>query len=93
VRVPWKTIPVSEPLLPGEFSAALRQERGQPVYWTALVTTITELTTTAARQLVEQGGVSVNGEAVRGSFGYVKPGDTVRIGDGNEYLIVGPEPQ
>jgi hypothetical protein len=87
VDVPWKTIPVSEPLLPGEFSAALRQQRGQPVYWTALITTIANVSTTAARLLVEQGAVTVNDEPVRGSFGYVKPGDVVRMGDGRDYVI------
>ena len=90
VDVPWKTIPVSEPVLPGEFSAALRAERGQPVAWAFLITTVAGITTTAARLLVEQGAVSVNGQPVSGAFGYIKPGDVVRIGDGRDFVI-GPE--
>ena len=89
VDVPWKTIPVSEPMLPGEFSARLRQERGQPVYWTAMITTIAGISTTAARLLVEQGRVTVNGAPPPGAFGYVKPGDVLRIGDGRVF-VVGP---
>ena len=91
VDVPWKTVPVSEPVLPGEFSAALRAQRGQPIYWTALITTIAGISTTAARLLVEQGAVTVNNEPVRGAFGYIKPGDVVRIGDGRDFVI-GPAP-
>ncbi len=87
VDVPWKTVPVSEPVLPGEFSSDLRAQRGQPIYWTALITTIAGITTTAARLLVEQGGVSVNDTPVSGAFGYIKPGDVVRIGDGRDFLI------
>jgi hypothetical protein len=90
VYVPWKTVPVSEPVLPGEFSAALRAVRGQPVAWAFLITTMAGITTTAARLLLEQGSVTKNGEIVTGAFGYVKPGDLIRIGDGRDYVL-GPE--
>ena len=91
IDVPWKTIPVSEPVLPGEFSARLRQERGQPVNWAFLITTVAGITTTQARSLVQQGTATVNGEPLTGEFGYIKPGDILRIGDDRDFVI-GPAP-
>jgi len=91
IDVPWKTIPVSEPVLPGEFSARLRQERGQPVNWAFLITTAAGITTTKARRLVQDGIATVNGQPLTGEFGYIKPGDILRIGDARDFVI-GPAP-
>ena len=85
--MPWKTIPVSEPVLPGEFSAKLRRERGQPVNWAFLITTAAGITTTQARNLVQDGVATVNSQPLAGEFGYIKPGDVLRIGDERDFVI------
>ncbi len=91
VEVPWKTIPVSEPVLPGEFSAKLRQERGQPVNWAFLLATVAPVTTTKAREFLRAGIATLNGAPISGEFGYVKPADVLRLGDDVDYVI-GPAP-
>jgi alkanesulfonate monooxygenase SsuD/methylene tetrahydromethanopterin reductase-like flavin-dependent oxidoreductase (luciferase family) len=79
IEVPWRVVPVSEPLLPGEFSAELRAQRGRSVYFAALVSVIAGVSTTEARRLVEEGAVSVDGAPATGAFGYLKPGSVVRV--------------
>ena len=52
--MPWKTIPISEPVLPGEESAAKRAEQGLPVYTLALISSVAGISTSEARRRVEQ---------------------------------------
>jgi RNA-binding protein YlmH len=89
IEVPWAHVPVSEPLLPGEFSAELRAQRGRSVYYTALVSVIAGVSTSTARELVEAGAVSVDGEPTSGAFGYVRPGSVIGVEGYGRYLIAG----
>lgn len=90
VEVPWHTVPVSEPVLPGEFSARLRRERGHPIYVPALLATIAGVSTSEALRLAREGKVSIDGRRVGPSFDTIKPGSIVRI-EGRGAFRIGPE--
>jgi hypothetical protein len=90
VEVPWRIVPVSEPVLPGEESSELRRQRGYRVYVPALISVIADVTTTEARRLVDAGDVSIDGETVTPAFVYVKPGALVKIAP-DRAIRLGPE--
>jgi hypothetical protein len=79
IAVPWHTVPVSEPVLPGEFSTRLADERGHPVNVSWLLATIAGVSTTEARRLADAGRVTIDGRAVGSGFDTIKPGSLVRI--------------
>jgi len=81
VEVPWRTLPISEPLLPGERSTALREAQGWPVYVPALIATLAGVSTTEARHLLLAGAVTIEGAAAGVSFQDVRPGAVVRVGE------------
>ena len=91
IEVPWKDVPVSEPVLPGEESAAERREKGYPVYTLALVSTIAGISTSEARRRVEQGSVLVDGVVVPPTFIYLKPGALLEIGPELCFRVGRPE--
>jgi hypothetical protein len=91
IEVPWKDVPVSEPVLPGEESAAERREKGFPVYTLALVSTIAGMSTSEARRQVEQGRVIIDGVVVPSTFIYLKPGALLEIGPDLCFRIGVPE--
>lgn len=91
IEVPWKVVPVSEPVLPGEASAHLREERGFPVYVPALISVIADVSTGEARLLVDRGEVRIDGVSVGASFVYVKPGALVEIGTDRAIRLGQPE--
>jgi hypothetical protein len=90
IEVPWSQVPISEPVLPGENSAALRRQRGWPVYVPALVATIAGVTTSEAQRLIEQGKVEIDGAVAPQSFVYLKPGAVVRVGTKGEFRLGQP---
>jgi hypothetical protein len=90
IEVPWHTVPVSEPVLPGEFSTRLVAERGHPVNVSWLLATIAGVTTTEARRLADAGLVTIDGRVVGSGFDTIKPGSLVRI-DGGQAFRIGPE--
>jgi hypothetical protein len=92
IEVPWRTVPVSEPLLPGEASAAVREREGWTIFMPALVSVIANVTTSAARQLLEQGLVTMDGLKADPAFGKVKPGMLVTVRE-KKYRIGEPETQ
>ena len=90
IEVPWQTVPISEPVLPGEESAQQRAVNGYPVYVLALVSTIANISTSEARRLVEQGHVTIDGVAAPPTFVYLKPGALVSLGQDRLFRIGGP---
>ena len=48
---------------------------------------MTRAATTRARALLVKGAVTLNDEVLQGEFGYIKPGDVLRIGDGFDYVV------
>src|SRR5437773_5602140 len=92
IEVPWRTVPVSEPLLPGEASAAVRERDGWTIFMPALISVIANVTTSAARQLIEQGLVTLDGLKADPAFGKVKPGMLVKVRE-KKYQIGEPETQ
>jgi hypothetical protein len=79
IEVPWEAVPVSEPVLPGEESAAERSKKGFPVYTLALVSTIAGISTSEARRQVDQGRVIIDGVVAPPTFIYIKPGALLKI--------------
>jgi hypothetical protein len=90
--VPWKNVPVSEPVLPGEFSRRLRQERGWPVWVPALVSVVTGCLTSEAQQLLADGHVSIDGSPAGQTFRYVKPGALIEVQGVGRYRLGPLEP-
>ena len=90
-EMPWKTVPFSEPVLPGEESAALRSATGYPVYVLALVSVIADVSTSEARRIVDQGLVTIDGAEVGPTFVYLKPGAVVSVAGHGRFRIGQPE--
>jgi hypothetical protein len=88
-EVPWQSIPISEPVLPGEESVEWREANGYPVYVLALVSTIAGISTSEARRLVEQEQITIDGVTAPPTFVYLKPGALVIVGD-HRYRIGPP---
>jgi hypothetical protein len=89
-EVPWKTLPISEPVLPGEESAERQGSTGYPIYVLALISVIASISTSEARRLVEQGRVTIDGIVVGPTFFYLKPGALVSIAGSGLYRIGHP---
>ena len=87
MMVPWKNVPVSEPVLPGEFSRQMRRERGWPVWVPALVSVVTGRLTSEAQQLLADGRVRVDGVAAGQTFMYVKPGGLIEVEGVGRYRL------
>jgi hypothetical protein len=90
--VPWKNIPVSEPVLPGEFSRQMRAERGWPVWNPALVSVVAGVLTTEAHRLLAEGAVTIGGEPAGQSFSYIKPEALIEIRGHGRFRIGPVEP-
>lgn len=89
IVVPWKNIPVSEPVLPGEFSDRFHEEKGWPVWHPALVSVVAGVMTFEAQRLLAGGLVRIDGVQADQSFSYIKPGALIEI-EGKGRYRVGP---
>jgi hypothetical protein len=89
IQVPWKNIPVSEPILPGDVSRQMRRERGYPVWNPAMISVVAGVLTTEAHRLLAVGAVKIDGAPAGTSFGYIKPGALIEI-DGLGRYRLGP---
>jgi len=90
VLIPWKNIPVSEPVLPGEFSDRMKREKGWPIWNPAMISVVTGMLTTEAQRLLNAGAVTIDGERAKKSFSYIRPGALIEVAGLGRYRI-GPE--
>ena len=92
VVVPWRTIPVSEPVLPGEFADQFKREKGWPIWHPALVSVVAAVLTSEAHKLLAEGAVTIDGEPAARSFSYIKPGALIEVAGKGRYRIGHIEP-
>jgi hypothetical protein len=90
--VPWKHLPVSEPVLAGDGSKEFHRDRGWTIWYPAMLTVVAEITTQDAHKLLQAGAVSIDGEVAADAFGYIKPGVLIAIEGGGRYRIGPIEP-
>jgi hypothetical protein len=87
--VPWKHLPVSEPVLAGDGSKEFHRDRGWTIWYPAMLSVIAGVATQEAHGLLQAGAVTVDGETAADAFGYIKPGALVVI-DGLGRYRIGP---
>lgn len=90
--VPWKNLPVSEPVLAGQFSREFHEEKGWPIWYPALITVVAEVTTQEAHRLLQAGAVTIDGETAGDVFGYIKPGALIVVTGRGRYRVGPVEP-
>ena len=90
--VPWKNLPVSEPVLAGQYSREFHQELGWPIWFPAMITVVAEVYTSEAHTLLQNGAVTIDGEVAGDTFGYIKPGALVVVAGRGRYRIGPIEP-
>jgi hypothetical protein len=90
--VPWKHLPVSEPVLAGDGSKEFHRDRGWTIWYPAMLTVVAEITTQDAHRLLQAGAVSIDGETAADSFGYILPGALIVIEGVGRYRIGEIEP-
>lgn len=90
--VPWKNLPVSEPVLAGDFSKEVHHERGWTIWFPAMITVVAGVYTQEAHQLLGDGAVTIDGEVAPDAFGYIKPGALVVVEGKGRYRIGAIEP-
>jgi hypothetical protein len=90
IDVEWNSVPVSEPVLPGDTSAKTRAEKGWSIWNPALVSVITGLNNTIqAQRLLAAGAVKIDGRPAMEAFDYIKPGAIVEV-EGHGVYRLGP---
>ncbi|MGE0057651.1 MAG: hypothetical protein AB7P33_06845 [Dehalococcoidia bacterium] len=90
--VPWKNLPVSEPVLAGDASKEQHQQRGWTIWYPAMITVIAGITTQEAHRLLQAGSVVINGETAADAFGYIRPGAQIEVAGVGRYRIGEIEP-
>lgn len=90
--VPWKNLPVSEPVLAGDASKEQHQQRGWTIWYPAMITVIAGITTQEAHRLLQAGSVVINGETAADAFGYIRPGARIEVAGVGRYRIGEIEP-
>lgn len=90
--VPWKNLPVSEPVLAGDASKELHQQRGWTIWYPAMITMIAGVTTQEAHQLLQAGAVVIDGQTAADAFGYIKPDILIDVAGVGRYRIGEIEP-
>lgn len=92
ILIPWKNIPVSEPVLAGEFSDRIKREKGWPVWNPAMISVVAGVLTTEAHRLLATDAVRIDGVPALKSFSYIKPGALIEIAGKGRYRLGQIEP-
>ena len=90
--VPWKNLPVSEPVLAGDGSKEFHRDLGWTIWYPAMITVIATVYTQEAHRLLQQGKVTIDGVVAADAFGYIKPGALIVIEGRGRYRIGEIEP-
>jgi hypothetical protein len=90
--VPWKNLPVSEPVLAGDGSKEVHETSGWTIWYPALITVVAGVHTQEAHTLLQQGDVTIDGVTAADAFGYIKPGALIVVEGRGRYRIGGIEP-
>ncbi len=92
IDVPWNLLPIAEGMYPGENSLKHLREHGWPMWTAALISKIEHISTREAEEIVDAGGLAVDGHVVKGFIEYVHEGAVITFGGQRRYRIGHPGP-
>jgi hypothetical protein len=76
----------------GENSLARLRERGWPMWTAALISKIERISTREAEEIVEAGGLEVDGQVVKGYIEDIREGAVITVQGERRYRIGHPGP-